>query len=436
MTGNRKKIWDVCVVGGGASGMSAAITAARDGASVLVLERMDRTGRKILATGNGRCNLTNNRILAGSEAVKIGYHCGSPEFPMTTLASFDSKDAVTFFGSLGIFTASEGEYVYPASFQAKTVRDALERCLLELPGTMILTETKIVRIVPEHKKSRGRQNGDAGFRVMADDGREFLCRRLILAAGGKSQPKLGSDGSGYTLCRQLGHRILPPEPALCALHAREAYFRRLAGIRAHARVTLFVDGHRIASDIGQIQLTSYGISGIPVFQISGYASHALARKQEVLVRIDFLPEQKRGNLTDFIVTNAAHHPSFTMAQVLEGMLNSTLAAFFTKEAAGGGRKDRAAALWSKDELRRLSSLIHGLPVHITKTNGFDASQVTSGGADVREVDPKTMESRILPGLYITGELLDVDGICGGYNLTWAWATGCLAGEHAAADGKC
>lgn len=413
-------IYDVCIIGGGASGLAAAIAAGREGASVLVIERMDKTGKKILATGNGKCNLTNQAIRRGCISSGV-YRSGQEVFPLHVLENFDAGDTLAFFESMGLYTKARDGYVYPMSEQAASVRDILCWELAEQKADVVTgQEVKKIRV-------GGKGLSKGGFTVYSVDN-VYQCRKLIMACGGASASKLGSNGSGYRLAECLGHHVSAPVSALCALHCKEKYFKELAGIRLQGRVRLLTDGKVAAEDSGEIQLTAYGISGIPVFQVSRYAAKALQMKKPVTAVLDLLPAVSDKGLRARLMWQMHASPKWTMRMVLSGMMNSKLAACLLKCAGiDGGQScckvdDRA--------LERLIVLVKHHEVHITATNGFEQSQATAGGVDTREIDEKNMASKIVRGLYFTGELLDVDGICGGYNLQWAWATGILAGSDA------
>ena len=413
-------IYDVCVIGGGASGLAAAVAAGREGASVLILERMDKIGKKILATGNGKCNLTNDRVVRGH--IPAGaYRCRQRNFPAQVLNAFDSGDTLSFFESMGLYTKNRDEYRYPLSEQASSVSDVL-KCELAERKTDVMTgvEVRSVRVMKNG-------SGEGRFLIKTDKA-VYRSRRMIMAAGGRSAEKLGSNGSGYELCRKLGHRILPTVPALCALHCREKYFKELAGIRIQGRIQLLIDGRMSAEDRGELQLTAYGISGIPVFQVSRYGAYGLMEHRDVRAVLDLMPDLDRETLYDRLRIQAKRHSEWNMGMLLSGMMNRKLAACLLKicgiDSAYTGRQ------MDEKLLKALVSRIKHLEVHITDTNGFEQSQVTAGGVDTREINIHNMSSKKVRGLYIIGELLDVDGICGGYNLQWAWATGVLAGTDA------
>lgn len=387
---------DLIIVGGGASGMAAAIAAARAGAKPVLLEGGERVGKKILSTGNGKCNYTNLHLSADC------YRSASPGFPMQVLRNFDSDAALGFFRSIGIVPYIKNGYVYPRSEQASAVLDAL-RLELDRLGVMVCCGRKVSKI----QKSR------AGFQVFYDGG-SLLCRNVILSAGGCAAPKTGSDGSGFRLAEQLGHRVIPPFPALVQLRVKENFMKSVAGVRTQARVHIYVDGREACADSGEVQLTDYGISGIPVFQVSRYASAGLMNKKTVRAELDFLPEMSEKEAECFLRERKKSWPQWSDEQLLLGVLPKKLAALCAKQ--------------KKDSLIRC---LKHFSLQVTAANSFEQAQVSAGGVDAAQIDARTCQSKRVPGLYFTGELLDVDGICGGYNLHWAWATGILAGTHAA-----
>lgn len=407
------------IIGGGAAGLMAAITAAENGAGVTILEHMPRVGKKILSTGNGKCNLTNLDMRPDC------YRCGTADFPITAIGRFSVADTVSFFRRLGVVVTDRNGYVYPASGQAQTVLDAL-REKAESLGIRIVTECR-----PETVERDG-----TGFCVRTSCG-AFQGDFLILAAGSKAAPATGSDGSGYDLAASLGHKIVKPLPALVQLKCRGDFFRSIAGVRTEAEVSLYTAGKHgelgdlLASDRGELQLTDYGISGIPVFQVSRYASMALDRKKRVLAVLDFFPSLKDEELFSLLKEQRMYLSDRKAEGFLNGIFHKKLAALFLK--AAGIRGEEMAGRLSDKKLLAAAELIKRTVVEVTAANSFDKAQVCMGGVRVKDVDPCTMESRLVPGLYFAGEILDVDGICGGYNLQWAWSSGYAAG--ASATGK-
>lgn len=397
------------IVGGGASGMAAAITAARMGAHVLIIEQKDQLGKKILSTGNGRCNFTNLNI--GPDFFR-GDDSGITEIVME---EFGVLQTLQFFGSMGLLSRDRDGYVYPRSNQASAVQRVL-MIEIEKLGVEVQTGTKVL--------SAARKNNR--FTVKTDHG-QYDSEALILACGGKAAPVLGSDGSGYTLARSFGHSISPVVPALTALKADG--FKKAAGVRTDASVTAVVDGRRVASDTGELQITNYGISGIPVFQISRFMAKALNKNQRAEVEIDYFPQMEDADFKNFLNDRRNMHPGRTMEEFLIGIFPLKLIDMLLTKAHIS--RSRKAFELTEKEMDSLVRIIKHEQVRITDTNSFDQAQVCAGGVRTSEIWPNTMESRITEELYLTGELLDIDGCCGGYNLQWAWSTGCLAGMYAA-----
>ena len=273
---------------------------------------------------------------------------------------------------------------------------------------------------PEQAERRepSRNPAAGGFRVETDRGC-FRADALVLAAGSKAAPATGSDGSGYELAERLGHRIIPPLPALVQLHCAGKIFKQVAGVRCQAQVTVRADGKALAEDTGELQLTDYGISGIPTFQVSRFASRAL---------VDFFPSWDKRELEGWMDARRKQFPYRKAGELMNGVLHKKLSAGLLREA--GITLDRQVEEIPEGSWRRFDGSLKAFRVTVTKTSSFDKAQVCCGGIDTREVNGDTMESRLVPGLYLAGEILDVDGICGGYNLQWAWSSGYVAGRHA------
>ncbi len=405
--------YDVCIAGGGASGLTAAIAAARQGASVLILEHLDKTGKKILATGNGKCNLTNLSIRKNA-IDKDAFRGSHPDFAFSVLNRFDAEDTIRFFESLSLYTMDRDGYVYPMSEQALTVSDALKWECASL---------KIDIVCGEHLKRISKKKAY----LLQTDKNTYQADKVILAMGGSSQKKLGSDGSGFDLVSSLGYQVQPQIPALCALYCKEAFFKELAGIRIRSKICLHAGNQTYHSE-GELQLTAYGLSGIPIFQISRYAGFALLKKQKVTASIDLLPASSALQLERILQSQIENHPKWTIKMILSGLLNKKLVPVILK--LSGISQEAAAGTLSKKQKADLIRQIKAFDVTITKTADFEASQVTAGGVDTNQIDPVSMESKRHKGLYMVGEMLDIDGTCGGYNLQWAWATGFIAGTHA------
>ena len=400
----------VAVIGGGASGMMAAVTAASEGARVILLEHKDRIGKKILSTGNGRCNFTN------IHQEPICYHSEDPLFPWEVVEKFNAQAVISFFLQLGVYSKNRNGYIYPNSDQASAVLDAFR---MELDRLKVEIRTGV--------ECREIRPGKKGFTVLTDQG-PVRADRVILCAGSKAAPTTGSDGSGYDLAKKLGHRILPVLPALTALKCEEKFFKSIAGVRANGSVSIWSGGECIAKDTGEIQLTDYGISGIPVFQVSRYASKLLYEKKEMDAVLDFMPDFTKEQTNAFLRARAKTRPDKSAEMFLIGLFHKKLCDLWIRLSEIP--RQRKAGELTEDEIARLTSLIKEFRVRVRETNPYDKAQVCCGGVDTREVNPETLESVYVPGVYFAGEILDVDGMCGGYNLTFAWASGYVAGKAA------
>lgn len=407
----------IAVIGGGASGLVAAIAAARSNpdAQITIYEKKDTVGKKILATGNGRCNLTNKDMTVSC------FRSDNIPFVESVLNTFGYEDTLRFFSSLGLMTKSRGSYVYPYSDQASTVLELLKLEAKRL-HVKVITDTAITDIVPTAN----------GFSIKYEKNKA-KADAVILACGGKANSKLGSDGSGYALAKGLGHTMVPVVPALVQLKVRNHPFVKAAGVRTDAVVTAICDGKETASDHGELQLTAYGISGIPVFQISRFIARALYQKQTAKVKIDFLPGLSQEQLKELLLERKKNREQMTCADYLLGIFHQKLIPRFLEQARI--RMHTPARELTETQIKSLVQVVKENVVLIETTNGFENAQVCAGGISTEEIHADTMESRYISGLYLTGELLDVDGICGGYNLQWAWATGYLAGTSAAINNE-
>lgn len=402
---------DIIVIGAGAAGIMAAITAARNHAKVTILEHTDRIGKKLLATGNGRCNMTN---LSQSPD---DYRSENHNFPMQIISQFDEKKVLQFFEEIGIYTKNKNGYVYPYSEQASVVLDILKLELERLNVTIIYSIS--VKNIVNAKKNKIK---------ITTDKESFICDKVIIATGSKAAPKTGSDGSGYDLAKKLDHHIIEPLPALVQLRCSGDYFKSLAGIRCEAKLSLAIDNKICINNQGELQLTDYGISGIPTFQISRYAIRALKEDKKVCVHIDFIPDMKEKEVVAFVYSQMGHAPNKNIENILVGLLNKKLAPVLLKRAGIAGKaigKDL-----KENQINNLVQIIKAFEVKVISYNSFEQAQVCSGGVDTLEVSSNTLESKKMAGVYFAGEILDVDGICGGYNLQWAWSSGYVAGRCA------
>ena len=384
---------EVAVIGGGASGLIASIASALAGADTIILEHMDRVGKKILATGNGKCNYTNE--VQGLSC----YRGENPAFAVPVFRQFDQKKTVAFFREIGIEPKIKNGYYYPASEQAASVLDVLR---------MEAAYTGVKEIVSCEIKAIKRQ-GDF-FLIRTGTG-DFRAKSIIFATGLFASPKSGSDGSALPYIEHFGHHIIDIVPALVPLQCRQSFFKMLAGIRAEAEVKLFVENAQIASDFGEVQMTAEGISGIPVFQVSRYGIRALKQGKNVTLILNFLPEFSREQLKAFLKIRKENCPYKGKKDFLIGLFPDKL----------------AKVLLSANDLEEA---ISSYPLKVTGYQSFEQAQVCSGGVDTTQVNAQTLESTRNSGLYFAGELLDIDGKCGGYNLQWAWSSGYVAGVNA------
>ncbi|MGN0298468.1 MAG: NAD(P)/FAD-dependent oxidoreductase [Lachnospiraceae bacterium] len=401
----------IIVIGAGASGMTAAISAARAGAKVILLEHTDRVGKKILVTGNGRCNFTNQQM---SEKYFRG---GSEKWVAQVLQNFGFEDSLRFFESLGILAMQKNGYCYPMSGQASAVLDGL-RWELERLGVEIDTDTAVEQM----KKERGHFVVKSKKETWSSDG-------LILACGSQAASKTGSDGSGYALARQWGHSIMPVLPALTAIKTAGSFLKQWAGVRVEGEIAVKVDGKIWNKNRGELQLTDYGVSGIPAFQISRYVSMALYQKKKVSVVCDFWPGQSEEEVQIFLDRRRQQLAHLSLEDGLTGLFPKKLAAVLIRQAKLDGKTKWGEV--NREEEVGLAHVIKQMELSVLGTGDFEQAQVCAGGVSLKEVNPATMESRLVSELYFAGEILDVDGMCGGYNLQFAWSSGFLAGKSAA-----
>lgn len=405
----------IIVIGGGAAGIMAAIRAAENGANVILLEKMPTVGRKLGITGKGRCNLTNS---ADIEDFVKNIHNG--KFLYSALNNFSAIDTVNFFESLGVATKIErGGRIFPISDDASEIIDALIRKMAIL-GVEVKNNSPVTDILAENKKIVGVKVGD----------KIFNCDAVILATGGLSYPKTGSTGDGFKLAKRLGHTITPILPALVPLEVEEDFVKDLQGLSLkNVRVKLLADGKNVAEQFGEMLFTHFGVSGPIILTLSRQAAKLLAEKNLVELEINLKPALSFEQLDARILRDFDKFKGKIIKNSLHELLPSKLIPIILDLAFidENKRVDEIKIA----ERRRLIENLQALPLTITKTRPIEEAIVTSGGISVKEVNPKTFESKIISGLYIVGEILDVDGFTGGYNLQAAWSTGNLAGKFAA-----
>lgn len=403
----------ILVIGGGAAGIAAAIVAARENpaARITILERMDRVGKKILATGNGRCNLTN---MGASFAHFYSNDKGALK---RILEGMEPQNVLDFFDSLGLLCQEEDEgRVYPYCKQASMVLDVLLQALdrLKIHVQCNCTVTGI-----------GRNKGK--YAVKTGDGQTLTADAVILTCGGKAASKLGSDGSGYALAKAMGHSCTSLYPALVAFKCDMNGLGGLKGIRAEAGLTLLAGTYVLGKELGEVQFTEYGLSGIPAMQLSGRLSR-LRKGETCTALVDLFPEWDNEAL--FKDLRKRQKQQETLENLLLGTIHKRLA-YAVLKSAGLQPLSRPAASLTNAELHRLTDTLKAWRFPVTGTQGWDNAQVTGGGITLSEVDAVTMQSKAQPGLFLAGEVLDVAGDCGGFNLHWAWCSGIRAGKAAA-----
>ena len=380
---------EIIIVGAGASGLMCGYLLGRQGRDVCILDKNETAGKKLAATGNGRCNFTN-------QSMSPACYYGDRKYVEQILKRFGPEDAIALFGELGILTREKDGYCYPYNGQAATVRELLVQGCRE-SGVVFSYSTKAAKII--HKK-------EGTYELRCGGGVTYQCRSLILATGGRANGPLGGDGSGYKLCRSMGHRVTPVHPGLTGLKAEGSEWKQLAGIRMQGKISLYADDLQLGEEIGEIQIVKDGISGIPVFQLCRLAAEAMEQGKRVTGKIDFVPQMTRSQLEEWLIRHESRG--------LSGIVNKKWIPVLTKK---------------EKELNRLSAVMKEYKVTVSDTFGLEKAQVTAGGVATEEICVDTMESLLHRDLYLLGELQDVDGICGGYNLHFAWATAAICSQH-------
>ena len=401
---------EIAVIGGGASGLMAAITAKKSGKEVIILERKDRILKKVLITGNGRCNITN---VNANISNYFGKNISSVE---NILNRFTPQDTMDFFNGLGIVCNEENRgKVYPLSGQASSVVDAL-RFEAEKLGIKIETEFYVRKIEKDGFK----------FRIYSEDRKKIEAGRVIIAAGGQSYPELGSNGSGFELAKELGHSVTKLSPSIVQLKTEKNQVKGLQGIKTDVAVTAYGDNKKICTYDGELLFTDYGISGNVVFNIS----FVMPLYKNVEFEIDFMEKFDYNELYEMLKERKRILSHLTMENYFNGMINKKLGQFLSK-VSGIEKLSKPVKDLNDSDIRKLCTVLKKYRVKILETTGFKNAQVTAGGVSLDEVNTETLESKIVKGLYFSGEVLDVYGECGGFNLQWAWASGHIAGENAA-----
>lgn len=401
-----KKIYDCAIIGGGAAGLLCAVQLARKGLRVIIIEHTKRIGSKILQTGNGKCNFTNMKMDAAC------FQNDNKEHVMSVIEQFDNRTVISFFESIGVYHRERNGYVYPHSDTAASLQNALRMELEHLK----------VRVSTEFETREIRLN-EGVYEIVSDAYTYYACT-VLLATGSKAAPKSGSDGSGYVLAEQLGHHIVKPLPALVQLVSKQKECRLMAGVRSQGTVRLYVDDLLTTEDTGEIQYAEYGISGIPVFQISRFAVGAVEQGKSVRVCIDMLPDYSDDFVEKLCRDGTERFGYKTVEQFFEGIVNKKLTAAAAQRL--GIKESVTVKDLGLDKLQQCAKQLKSYEMAVSGYKDFDSAQVCQGGVCLDEINIKNMMSYKKPGLFFAGELLDVDGKCGGYNLQWAWSSAAVA----------
>lgn len=391
----------VVIIGGGASGMMAAIQAARTGAAVTLLEHNEKPGKKILATGNGRCNLTN-LVQEPSR-----YRSSQPDFPWKIITQYQLEDTLAFFSELGIYTKDRNGWVYPYSDQAAGVAQVLE---LEArhQKVKIKTTEEVTDILRE----------DGQYLVKTATW-QYPCDSVIISCGSSASNVEGSSTTGYELAEKLGHTVVKPLPSLCGIRGKDNYYAKWAGSRMDGRITLEIDGETVGEEQGEILFTEYGISGIGVFQLSRYAVRGTDEGKIATYHLDLMPQLTKEELVKLLLDRQQAGSYKNPQELLIGLLPRKMIDVLVKKTY---------------EPEKIAERLKDWQVPVKGAYALQQAQICSGGVDPRELTEQ-LESRLHPGIYFTGEVIDVDGPCGGYNLQWAWSSGAVAGRAAAEEGR-
>ena len=396
---------DCIILGGGAAGLCACAALTKAGMRVTLIERLDRVGKKIMAAGNGRCNLSNAHMDAA-------FYGQAADFVCQVYQTTPPNEVLDFFFDLGLMTASEDGRIYPRTMMASSVLDVL-RTACEQENVTLLTGQEVVSITPSRR---------GGWSVQLSGGEGAFAPIVLCAMGGCASPHLGTDGAGVRLLETLGHSATKQYPALVQLRCDHGALRSLKGIRVQAALTLEIAGKAALKETGELLFADYGVSGVCVFQLSGTAAQALDEKKRVRLLVNLLPEI--GDASAWLAGRMASHPHDSALGLFTGVFPRLLTMAILKQA--GIAPEAQVSRLTGAQIHALLEAITAFPLPVTGTQGFKNAQVTRGGIHLDEVDPHTMASRLFDGLYILGETLNVDGPCGGYNLHFAFASALTA----------
>lgn len=416
---------DVAIIGGGAAGLAAGIEAGRRGLGTLIIERNNELGKKILQTGNGRCNISHADVKS-SDYSRYNNANHREEFVKELFENVSQSEITRFFENIGIFMIPEigktGQdvYLYPESFTALSVRNALVNASLEAgcthaAGTFVKNITKKNDLFTIDCECNGEKI-------------VYKAKNVILACGGKAAPKSGTDGNLYDICRKFNHSVTKLYPSLVGLNSDDEHIDLLGGCRSYSTITLMCKDNEMAKETGEVQFNKNGLSGIPVFQLSAYGADLLSKNRpgDVKIITDFLPHHSKEELYGMVDRWSESFDNRKLKDFFGGILNGKVVAFIARKLSMTA--DKSVAKVDKSRLYNFVDYAKECEFNITGSAGFDIAQVTSGGVNLSEINPETCESKIVENLYFAGEIMDVDGPCGGYNLHFAWSSGIAAGK--------
>ena len=391
-------IFKAVIIGAGASGLALAINLSKKygGENIALIERLDRVGKKLLTTGNGQCNLTN------FDCDLSHFHSKTNGFFSEIIEKYGKNAVVSFFEDLGIPIRFDGDRAYPLSKQASSVLDALRFKISSLK-TKVLLSAKVIGL--------NRENGV--YNIETDSGEKYMAESVIVAVGGSAQKHLGTDGGSYFLLENFGHKLTKVYPSIVQLKADVKRLKGLKGLKQKVKANALVNGKVVVQTCGDIMFTDYGLSGNVSFYLSSYFAGASACDME----IDFCPELNREELKTLLVKKQRNCSYLTVEYLLQGVMNGKIASAILKNSG----VDLSLPI-NKINLDNVLDIVKNYRIKILGTLGFDTAQVTKGGIDVTDFNPKTLEIKLSKNLYAVGEVLDVDGDCGGYNLTWAFSS--------------
>ena len=417
---NSAVIHDKIIIGGGAAGLMAAYSACKirldagESPDVVLLEAGEVPGKKLAATGNGKCNFTN------LHQAKDCYRSTDSEKAFRIVELFDHNEAINFFKNLGILYTERNGYCYPYGEQAKTFRNVLLTRVASLGA-----------VVETSKRVAGIEKDNGVYHLSCSDGSFYRCRKLVICAGGSASPVFGSNGLIYEMLEEMGFNVIKPLPALCGLTSDYRFLKRIEGVRIKCMCSLYTKGSLkpIYQERGEIVFNKNGLSGIPVMNMSRFAINEIRKGNKPRLSLDFFPDMDKKDLKNFMAS-LLNSSVVQIGDALSALINDKLLKimFVETRLKFDARSDLYDIKTLSYELGNLASIMKEFEINITGDTGFENAQATQGGVSLKEVNEKTMESYKYPGMYLAGEVLDVDGMCGGYNLQWAWTTGYIAGR--------